>query len=119
MEWNGIHLQALLGSQPASRAVLPTPGLYNKIPAHKIFARGWVAQEPIFYTINAKMFQGLGPKRRESCNGDRVYAVEHGRKAYSEPFNANNMRIIVKQTFRLSLNICGIIIHRMHGNNRV
>ena len=25
------------------------------------------------YTINAKTFQELGPKRRESCNGDRVY----------------------------------------------
>ena len=25
----------------------PTPGLNNKIPAKKIFARGWVAQEPI------------------------------------------------------------------------
>ena len=50
-----------------------TPGLHNKIPALKIFARGWVAQESIFfYTINAKTFQGLGPKRRESCNGDRV-----------------------------------------------
>ena len=24
-----------------------TPGLHNKIPALKIFARGWVAQEPI------------------------------------------------------------------------
>ena len=48
-------------------------GLHNKIPALKIFARGWVAQESIFYTINAKIFQGLGPKRRESCNGDRVY----------------------------------------------
>ena len=23
-----------------------TPGLHNKIPAHKIFARVWVAQEP-------------------------------------------------------------------------
>ena len=33
----------------------------------------WVAQEPIFYTINAKTYQGLGPKRRESCDGDRVY----------------------------------------------
>ena len=22
----------------------------------------------------AKIFQGLGPKRRESCNGDRVYS---------------------------------------------
>ena len=25
-----------------------TPSLHNKIPAKKIFARGWVAQEPIF-----------------------------------------------------------------------
>ena len=50
-----------------------TPGLHNKIPALKIFARGWVAQEPIFYTINAEIFQGLGPKRRESCHGDLVY----------------------------------------------
>ena len=49
-----------------------TPGLHSKIPALKIFARGWAAQESIFYTINAKIFQGLGPKRRESCNGDRV-----------------------------------------------
>ena len=24
-----------------------TPGLHNKIPANEIFARGWVAQEPI------------------------------------------------------------------------
>ena len=51
-----------------------TPGLHDKIPAHKIFARVWVAQEPIVYIINAKIFQGLGPKRRESCNGDRVYS---------------------------------------------
>ena len=25
----------------------PTPGLHNKIPANKTFARVWVAQEPI------------------------------------------------------------------------
>ena len=24
-----------------------TPGLHNKIPVKKVFARGWVAQEPI------------------------------------------------------------------------
>ena len=52
-----------------------TPGLHNKIPALKIFARGWVAQESIFYTINTKIFPGLGPKRRESSNGDRVYYI--------------------------------------------
>ena len=25
--------------------------------------------------MNAKIFQGLGPKRRESSNGDRGYAI--------------------------------------------
>ena len=60
---------------PSSTGTTNTPGLHNKIPAHKIFARVWVAQESIFYTINAKIFQGLGPKRRESCNGDWVYCI--------------------------------------------
>ena len=52
-----------------------TPGLHNKIPAHKIFARVWVAQKSFFSLVAANIFQGLGPKRRESCNGDRVYSV--------------------------------------------
>ena len=51
-----------------------TPGLHNKIPAHKIFARAWVAQKSFFSLVAAKIFQGLGPKRQESCNGDRVYS---------------------------------------------
>ena len=58
-----------------SREIGRTPGLHHKIPALKIFARGWVAQEPVFYTTKAKIFQGLGPKRRESCDGDRVYPI--------------------------------------------
>ena len=49
-----------------------TPGLHNEIPAQKIFARGWVAQKSLFSQVVAKIFQGLGPKRRESSNGDRV-----------------------------------------------
>ena len=32
-----------------------TPGLHNKIPAHKIFARVWVAQEPICSQVVAKI----------------------------------------------------------------
>ena len=48
-----------------------TPGLHNKIPANKIFARVWVAQEPILPEVVAKIFQGLGPKRQKSCDGDR------------------------------------------------
>ena len=51
-----------------------TPGLHNKIPAHKIFARVWVAQKSLFSLVAAKIFQGLGPKRRKSCDGDRVHA---------------------------------------------
>ena len=30
-------------------SVFTTPGLHNKIPAHKIFAKVWVAQEPICF----------------------------------------------------------------------
>ena len=30
------------------------------------------------YTINAKIFQGLGPKRRESCDGDWVLSSRKG-----------------------------------------
>ena len=52
--------------------MIGTPGLHNKIPAHKIFARVWVAQQPFFSYVAAKIFQGLGPKRRKSCDGDRV-----------------------------------------------
>ena len=50
-----------------------TPGLHNKIPAYNIFVRGWVAQKSFVSQVVAKIFQGLGPKRRESSNGDRVY----------------------------------------------
>ena len=57
-----------------SISVDSTPGLHNKIPAQKIFARGWVAQRSLFSLVAAKIFQGLGPKRRESCKGDRVYS---------------------------------------------
>ena len=33
-----------------------TPGLHNKIPALKIFARGWVAHESIFVTLSTLRF---------------------------------------------------------------
>ena len=35
------------GQPAASRRQCYTPGLHSKIPPHKIFARVWVAQEPI------------------------------------------------------------------------
>ena len=50
-----------------------TPGLHNKIPAHKIFARVCIAQKSLLPLVAAKIFQGLGPKRRESCNGPGVH----------------------------------------------
>ena len=52
-----------------------TAGLHNKIPAQKILAGGWVAQEPICSQVVAKIFQGLGPQSLESSNGDRVYLI--------------------------------------------
>ena len=52
-----------------------TPCLHNKIPALKIFARGWVAQISSCSLVVAKIFQGLGPKRREPSHGDRMYGT--------------------------------------------
>ena len=60
------------GNNNANNHNNDTPGLHNKIPAHKIFARVWVAQDLFCSYVAAKIFQGLGLKRRESCNGDRV-----------------------------------------------
>ena len=68
---SAVCFDVVVVAHARARRVSATPGLHNKIPALKIFARGWVAQESICYTINAKIFQGLSPKRRESCNGDR------------------------------------------------
>ena len=51
-----------------------TPGLHNNIPAYNIFARGWVAQIRFCSLVVAKIFQGLGPTRRASSNGDRVWS---------------------------------------------
>ena len=76
---SSIHVQGLLISSRAfidsdntttttttTTTATTTPGLHNKIPPCKIFARVWVAQEAICSTAVAKTFQGLGPKRRES-----------------------------------------------------
>ena len=38
-----------------------------------VFSPGAGLLQGLVHTINAKTFQGLGPKRRESSNGDRVY----------------------------------------------
>ena len=40
--------QVLVQSFSDRQDPVATPGLHNKIPALKIFARGWVAQESIF-----------------------------------------------------------------------
>ena len=38
--WGGANFSGSFGF---------TPGLHNKIPAYKIFARGWVAQKSFFF----------------------------------------------------------------------
>ena len=46
---NRYTIQSRAGRRAATyNMCMCTPGLHNKIPAHKIFARVWVAQEPIF-----------------------------------------------------------------------
>ena len=48
------------------------PVSITRFPLSRFSPGAGLLRHPFFYTINAKTFQGLGPKRRESCNGDRV-----------------------------------------------
>ena len=57
------YIHTYIHGTPRGTIVLSfTPGLHHKIPAHKIFARVWVAQEPISSQVVAKIFQGLEKK---------------------------------------------------------
>ena len=40
-----------------------TPGLHNKIPAQKIFARGWVAQICLLFIGSGYDFPGAGSEK--------------------------------------------------------
>ena len=54
------------------RAVFLHPVSITRFPLSRFSPRAGLLRNPFVCTINAKTFQGLGPKRRESCNGDRV-----------------------------------------------
>ena len=43
-----------------------------RFPLSRFSQGAGLLTNPFFYTINAKIFQGLGPRRRQSCSGDRV-----------------------------------------------
>ena len=70
-----IRLAAPRGALPerarGGRAVHPVS--ITRFPLSRFSPGAGLLRNPFFYTIHAKIFQGLGPKRRESCNGDRVY----------------------------------------------
>ena len=53
--------------------IIVHPVSITRFPLSRFSPRAGLLRNPLFYTINAKTFQGLGPKRRESCNGDRVH----------------------------------------------
>ena len=59
---------------PSDRRLHPVS--ITRFPLTRFSPGAGLLRNPFVYTINAKIFQGLGPKRRESCNGDRVY--RHG-----------------------------------------
>ena len=50
-----------------------TPDSHSKNSLSKICSKGWVALQGNAYTICAKNFQGLGPKRPESWIANWVY----------------------------------------------
>ena len=54
-----------------------TPSSHSKNSLSKICSKGWVAQKPFFdrqFDGGAKIFQGLGPKRRESWIANWVFS---------------------------------------------
>ena len=59
------------------------PVSITRFPLSRFSPGAGLLRSPFFYTINAKTFQGLGPKRRESCNGDRVYLCTSDRRVGS------------------------------------
>ena len=49
------------------------PVSITRFPLRQFSPGAGLLRNPFVQTINAKTFPGLGPKRRESSNGDRVY----------------------------------------------
>ena len=47
LEWVHVH-DRQVDDELVKSTLIATPGLHNKIPAYKIFARGWVAQKSFF-----------------------------------------------------------------------
>ena len=66
------------GSRPSKNTMkFRKSTVFTHVPALAIMLRSadtyaLTCKYPFVYTINAKIFQGLGPKRRESCDGDQV-----------------------------------------------
>ena len=54
----GTAMLVMLARMSGLSRTSPTPGLHNKIPALKIFARGWVAQESIFSLSTLRFSRG-------------------------------------------------------------
>ena len=69
-----ICIYSFKGRSPQHRQ-LPRklhPVSITRFPLSRFSPGAGLLRSPFLNTINAKIFQGLGPKRRESCNGDRV-----------------------------------------------
>ena len=69
-----IHTHTHVCTRSRTHVTHVHPVSITRFPLRRFSPGAGLLRNPFFYTINAKTFQGLGPKRRESCNGDRVYA---------------------------------------------
>ena len=67
-----IHNQFPSGELPIGGQISPHPVSITRFPLTR-FSPGAGLLRYVFSLVAVKTFQGLGPKRRESCNGDRVY----------------------------------------------
>ena len=57
--------------------VIVHPVSITRFPLRRFSPGAGLLRNRFSSLVAAKIFQGLGPKRRESCNGDRVYPTCH------------------------------------------
>ena len=64
-------------STSSVRQVPVHPVSITRFPLRRFSPRAGLLRYVLFSLVAAKIFQGLGPKRRESSNGDPVYMKNH------------------------------------------
>ena len=72
-----IYIHIYIYIYTCSARLDPRERRLNSTACKVDITRNMVAQKSFFSYVVAKTFQGLGPKRLESSNGDRVYTIKY------------------------------------------